>query len=118
MNLNEKLDNTIKKIDGLLEEEVKVFFINIIDENILIRNQLLPSITLKKSELNLDTLKNKIEFLMGTEVKNIKDCNVIGKERYYIFDFVDRNILNSYSYIPLVELDDLELLKKIKDSLD
>ena len=103
----------------------------IVDENKLVcecvlNNKLTHSQTLmpmidevfKKSELNIDNIKKNLEYLMGASVRNIRNLKVDSVDRYYAFDFEDKNILSTYKYISIDELNDIELLREIKDCLD
>lgn len=119
MKIEEKINNSLNEIDFVLNQSVTVYFVNLIDNKILINNNGLPNLMLLKKEIKDDIVKNKLEYLLGTSITNLKSVYTVeGNGRYYTFDFVDKNILSSYYYQNIYEIIDTEFLKLLKKILN
>ena len=70
MKIEDRIENSLKEIDMLLEQKVTVYFVNLIGDKILINNNGLPSLVLQKKDLNNTVIQNKLEYLFGTNIKN------------------------------------------------
>lgn len=119
MNIEDKINVSLNEIDYVLNQTVKVYFVNIIGNNILVSKDGLPNVLVMKKELNESIIKEKLEYLMSSKIINFKNIHTVdGQDRYYCFDFEDSNILSSYYYIPISEITDMNFLKLLKDIID
>lgn len=119
MNIEDKINTSLNEIDYVLNQKVKVYFVNIVENAVLVNSEGLPNIFVMKKELNENIIKEKLEYLMSTKVVNLKNVYAVdGQDRYYCFDFEDSNILSSYYYIPIFEITNTDFLKLLKDIID
>ena len=119
MKIEDRIENSLKEIDMLLQQKVTVYFVNLIGDKILINNNGLPSLVLQKKDLNNTVIQNKLEYLLGTNIKNLKSINnVEDNNRYYSFEFEEENVLSSYFYQNIYEITNTDFLKLIKDIYD
>lgn len=119
MNIEDKINVSLNEIDYVLNQTVKVYFVNIIGNTILVSKDGLPNVLVMKKELNENIIKEKLEYLMSSKIINLKNIHTVaGQDRYYCFDFEDSNILSSYYYIPISEITNTNFLKLLKDIID
>lgn len=119
MNIDERIDNSLNEIDFVLNQKVKVYFVNIVNNKVLVNNEGLPTITVLKKDLDNNFIKEKLEYFMGCSITNLKAVSTVdGNGRYYCFDFVENNILSGYFYQEISEFTNFEFLKLLKDILD
>ena len=119
MDIQERINNSLNEIDFILNQYVKVYFVNIVNNKVLVNNDGLPNITVLKKDLDNNFIKEKLEYFMGCSITNLKAVSAVdGEGRYYCFDFAEHNILNSYFYQEISKCTDFEFLKLLKDILD
>lgn len=119
MNIEDKINVSLNEIDYVLNQTVKVYFVNIIGNTILVSKDGLPNVLVMKKELNENIIKEKLEYLMSSKIINLKNIHTVdGQDRYYCFDFEDSNILSSYYYIPISKITNTNFLKLLKDIID
>lgn len=119
MNIEDKINVSLNEIDYVLNQTVKVYFVNIIGNTILVSKDGLPNVLVMKKELNENIIKEKLEYLMSSKIISLKNIHTVdGQDRYYCFDFEDSNILSSYYYIPISEITNTNFLKLLKDIID
>lgn len=103
MNLESKIEYNTKIIDNLLNQPVKVNFLYIVNDKVLVDcNNQLPSVELLKKDLNDNNLIKSASDLLGKDVLDIRQVLINDENygvRYYIINLNDIYMGSDYKYV-------------------
>ncbi len=110
-DLENKLNESNKQIDDILNSTVNIKYICIINDKILLHNNLLPSVNISKGLINENNIVRLINDMLNINIHSIDklDFKYYNNydERYYIINISNDDILSINSDYTFSNIDDI-----------
>ena len=110
-DLENKLNESNKQIDDILNSTVNIKYICIINDKILLHNNLLPSVNISKGLINENNIVRLINDMLNINIHSIDklDFKYYNNydERYYIINISNEDILSINSDYTFSNIDDI-----------
>ena len=94
------------------DKDIKIEFINIKDDKILLReiDKKLPAIYIKESFLSLENIQYYLNMYLNINTSNIKQI----KDNYYTFD-IEQDVIDNFLYEDIESINDDIIKNTIKE---